>query len=155
MTNNKLFVYTRKSKNEDRFSIDMQLDAAEKIKNDLGFTELVHLNEGQGVSGASELIDREKASFLMDLIEKGECKHLYLYEWSRISIDDYESALFRRLLVKNDVLVYTAHKTEPTDLSNNTDEFITEVMSAIDNFTRLRMARRKKESMKQTRKVPV
>jgi len=91
----------------------------------------------------------------MDLIEKGECKHLYLYEWSRISIDDYESALFRRLLVKNDVLVYTAHKTEPTDLSNNTDEFITEVMSAIDNFTRLRMARRKKESMKQTRKVPV
>jgi len=150
----KLYVYTRKSKDEEGHSIDMQLAAAENVKNDYNFTEIVHLNEGQGVSGAISLYEREKANELMGLLERGECKHLFLYEWSRIARDSFQLVLFKKTLKDNNVFVYlNENKGKPIDLNNEDDQLLSDLLGAVAVHERSKLKRRIKDSLKQSRKA--
>ncbi len=152
MTNKQLFVYTRKSKDEDGHSIDMQLSAAEKLKNDLGFDEIIHLNEGQGISGATRLSEREKSRELIAFIENGQCKHLFLYEWTRIARDEIEAMLFRKILIDNNVLVYTSQSNAPIDLNKEENKLLASIMGAVSEFERSKLITRIKDSLKVARK---
>jgi DNA invertase Pin-like site-specific DNA recombinase len=145
MTNKQLFVYTRKGKDESVHSIDMQLSAAEKLKNDLGFDEIIHLNEDE--QNYTKMIDRDKSRELISFIENGQCKHLFFYEWTRITRDEIEAMLFRKFLIENNVLVYTSLSNPSINLKVD-NELMDLIIGADSQFERSKMIAKMKDGLK-------
>ena len=142
-----LHIYTRVSslvQSEDGTSLETQkLDGIRKSV-ELDFDHVVW-NEGGKSSHSSDIETRPVLVDLLSEVEKGNVKHLYVYNTDRLSRNDRTWSIIRWKLKSNDVVVYT--NTGRIDLSNPLDDLLMGLLSEIsqyDNKIRTERSRRGK-----------
>ena len=145
--NSELHIYTRVSslvQSEDGTSLDTQkLDGIRKA-NELGLAPVVW-NEGGRSSNSSDLESRPVLVELLEKVERGHVKNIYVYNTDRLSRNDRTWSLIRWKLKSNDVVLYT--NTGRIDLSNPLDDLLMGLLSEIsqyDNKIRTERSRRGK-----------
>ena len=137
-----LHIYTRVSTVAQRdkgTSLDTQLALGIKRAKELklGYK---HWDEGGKSSHHEDIKDRPVLSALYDSIVNGEVKHLWVYDQSRLSRNDYVASSFRYICDKNQVTVYT--KDGQFDLSNPTDKLLKQMLDALAQFDNAARAER-------------
>ena len=139
-----LHIYTRVStiaQAEHGTSLDSQRDLGIKKANELGFSYKVW-NEGGRSSHHEDIAQRPELFALYSSIKRGEVKHLWIYDQSRLSRNDQVASVFRYECNKNEVTLYT--KDGVFDLSSPTDKFLKQLLDAVaefDNVTRTERTR--------------
>lgn len=147
-----LYGYLRESKEDSSgYSLDFQERVGEKIKNRFHFNEFKIFNEGSGISGNSNPFERDQGSILVNKIQNGEIKSLYVYEWSRLSRNNFYSEYLRKIFRENDVILYEGDCNEPKDLNNPIDNLTSSILGSIYTFERLNMIKRIKEGLVNSR----
>ena len=142
-----LHIYTRVSslvQSEDGTSLETQKMDGIRKSAELCFDHVIW-NEGGKSSHSSDLDARPILVDLLAEIEKGNVKHLYVYNTDRLSRNDRTWSLIRWKLKANDVVVYT--NTGRIDLSNPLDDLLMGLLSEIsqyDNKIRTERSRRGK-----------
>jgi DNA invertase Pin-like site-specific DNA recombinase len=102
-----------------------------------------HWDEGGRSSNHEEISARPTLNSIYLAIKAGEIKHLFVYDQSRLSRNDLVASVFRYECRKNGVTIYT--KDGKYDLSNPSDNLLTQLMNAVaefDNTTRSDKVRR-------------
>lgn len=137
-----LHIYTRVSTVAQRdkgTSLDTQLALGIKRAKELklGYK---HWDEGGKSSHHEDIKDRPVLSALYDSIINGEVKHLWIYDQSRLSRNDYVASSFRFICDKHQVTVYT--KDGQFDLSNPTDKLLKQMLDALAQFDNAARAER-------------
>ncbi len=139
-----LHIYTRVStiaQAEHGTSLDSQRELGIKKANELGFEYKVW-NEGGRSSHHEDIAQRPELNSLYLAIKRGEVKHLWIYDQSRLSRNDQVASVFRYECNKNEVTLYT--KDGVFDLSSPTDKFLKQLLDAVaefDNVTRTERTR--------------
>jgi site-specific DNA recombinase len=148
-----LYGYIRQSKDDGGkgYSLDYQREVGEKVQLRLGFKNFVLLNEGSGISGTQNPLERKVCSQLIERIENGEIKNLFIYEWSRLSRDNYYSEYLRKIFKENEINLFEGDCSEPKDLNNPIDQLTSSIISSIYTFERQNMIKRIKEGLYQSR----
>ena len=152
MKNKILYGYIRESKEDSGgYSLELQKRVGEKVKERFGFKEFVVLDEGSGVSGSSEPWERGKGKLLLEKIENEEIKHLYVYEWSRLSRSNYPSEYLRKVFKEKEIKIYEGNCNEPKNLNDPIDELTSSILSSIYTYERQNMIKRIKDGLIQSR----
>jgi len=139
-----LHIYTRVStiaQAEHGTSLDSQRELGIKKAKELGFDYKVW-NEGGRSSHHEDIAQRPQLNSLYLAIKRGEVKHLWIYDQSRLSRNDQVASVFRYECNKNEVTLYT--KDGVFDLSSPTDKFLKQLLDAVaefDNVTRTERTR--------------
>jgi len=139
-----LHIYTRVStiaQAEHGTSLDSQRELGLKKAKELGFDYKVW-NEGGRSSHHEDIAQRPQLNSLYLAIKRGEVKHLWIYDQSRLSRNDQVASVFRYECNKNEVTLYT--KDGVFDLSSPTDKFLKQLLDAVaefDNVTRTERTR--------------
>ena len=105
MSKDTLHIYTRVSTTaqaEDGTSLKSQADAGRTYAKKRGFKAKVW-NEGGQSSSKDDLVNRPVLNELLELITKGEVKHLYVWNTDRLSRNLQTWGMIRLLLIQNDV----------------------------------------------------
>lgn len=129
-----LHIYTRVStvaQADDGLSLDVQRDIGMERAKNLGF-EFKLWNEGGRSSNHEEIDKRPVLSQVYDGIRKGEIKHLFVYDQSRLSRNDNVSSIFRYECSKQGVTLY--NKEGKYDLGNPQDQFLKQILDAVGQF---------------------
>ena len=137
-----LHIYTRVSTVAQRdkgTSLDTQLALGIKRAKELKLS-YKHWDEGGKSSHHEDIKDRPVLSALYDSIVNGEVKHLWIYDQSRLSRNDYVASSFRFICDKHQVTVYT--KDGQFDLSNPTDKLLKQMLDALAQFDNAARAER-------------
>lgn len=135
-------IYTRVSsvaQADDGMSLDFQRDIGIGRAKELGF-EFRLWNEGGKSSHHEEIDKRPVLSQLLAAIQGGVVKHLYVYDQSRLSRNDYVSSLFRFQCQKHGVTLY--NKEGKYDLANPQDQFLKQILDAVGQFDNSQRAER-------------
>jgi len=106
--NKTLFIYTRVSTEEQTkgFSLESQRDIGEKLGKKLGL-KTVLCNEKGKSSQHEELSKREVLMNLMNEVERGNVKYIYVFDLSRLSRNSNTSMYIRLQLYKHKCTLYT------------------------------------------------
>ena len=129
-----LHIYTRVStvtQAEAGMSLAIQQQLGIEKAKELGFGYKVW-NEGGKSSNHEEINKRPVLSQVLTAIRAGEVKHLFVYDQSRLSRNDYVSSVFRFECNKQSVTMY--NKDGKYDLGNPQDQFMKQVLDAIAQF---------------------
>ena len=129
-----LHIYTRVSTVAQRdkgTSLKTQLDLGIKRAKELKL-DYKQWDEGGKSSHHEDIKDRPVLSALYDAIVNGEVKHLWIYDQSRLSRNDYVASSFRFICDKHQVTVYT--KDGQFDLSNPSDKLLKQMLDALAQF---------------------
>lgn len=129
-----LHIYTRVSsmvQSEDGTSLETQRMDGIRRSVELGFDHVVW-NEGGKSSHSSDIETRPVLVDLLSEVEKGNVKHLYVYNTDRLSRNDRTWSIIRWKLKSNDVVVYT--NTGRIDLSNPLDDLLMGLLSEISQY---------------------
>lgn len=147
MNKETLHIYTRVSslvQSEEGTSLETQKLGGIRKAEELGYDH--HLwNEGGKSSHTAEIEDRPVLFDLLSEVEKGNVKHLYVYNTDRLSRNDRTWSVIRWKLKSNDVVVHTT--SGRIDLSNPIDDLMMGLLSEIsqyDNKIRIDRSRRGK-----------
>ncbi len=153
MEKNILFGYLRQSKedNGEGYSIVYQKEVGERVRKRFGFSKIIYFNEGSGVSGTTNPFERKVGKELFDKIQNGEVKNLFIYEWSRLSRDNFFSEFLRKKFIENEVLIFEGDCSEPRNLNNPIDQLTSSILSSIYTYERQNMIKRIKEGLYQSR----
>ena len=118
-----LHIYTRVSSavQEEGTSLETQKELGIKKSKELGMKYQIW-NEGAASSHHENLTNRPKISELLFDIEKGNIKHLFVYNKDRLSRNDQTQFLIKNAIIKNGVMLYTKDGTY--DLNNPTDKLL-------------------------------
>lgn len=139
-----LHVYTRVStsaQEDGGTSLASQEQMGRERARVLGFGVKVW-NEGGKSSNSEEISDRPKLQALLSEISSGNAKHVFVYEQSRLSRNDYIASTVRYQFKKHGVTLYT--KDGQYDFSNSTDNFLKQILDAaseLDNSQRAERSR--------------
>jgi len=149
-----LYGYVRQSKDDDGkgHSLDYQIRVGNQVKDRFGFDDFILFNEGSGVSGTTNPLERESFRKLIELIDNGNVSNLYVFEWSRLSRDNFYSEYLRKKIKDNNILLYEGDCTEPKELNNPIDQLTSSILSSIYTYERQNMVKRIKEGLIQSRK---
>ena len=134
-----LHIYTRVSTTiqaEQGTSLDSQRELGIEKATQLGFEYKVW-DEGGRSSHHDDIAQRPQLNALYIAINKGEIKHLWIYDQSRLSRNDQVASIFRYACDKKGVTLYT--KDGVFDLSSPTDKLLKQMLDAVaefDNSTR-------------------
>ena len=129
-----LHIYTRVSsmvQSEDGTSLETQKMDGIRKSVELDFDHVVW-NEGGKSSHSSDIETRPVLVDLLSEVEKGNVKHLYVYNTDRLSRNDRTWSIIRWKLKSNDVVVYT--NTGRIDLSNPLDDLLMGLLSEISQY---------------------
>ena len=131
-----LHIYTRVSKDDDgtSHSLDDQRDLGVKKSVDLKMDHQVW-NEGVVSAGSDTFENRPVLRELLENISKGEVKHVYVWERSRVIRSDEIKYLFNRECRKGNVLVYD-RSGKPVDLNDPTDRLISGIVDHVSIYER-------------------
>jgi DNA invertase Pin-like site-specific DNA recombinase len=147
-----LHIYTRVSTitQEDNTSLETQKSLGIKTASNLGYSYKIW-NEG-GVSSSTETLDRRPVLLsLINRIQQGEIKHLFVSHNDRLSRNEQTGVYIKHQLSSNGVILHT--KDGQFDLTNHLDNFIKTIIdsvSVLDNAVRADRSRRGKlEKVKQ------
>ena len=134
-----LHIYTRVStavQAEQGTSLDSQRELGIEKAKQLGFDYKVW-DEGGRSSHHDDIAQRPQLNALYLAIKKGDVKHLWIYDQSRLSRNDKVASVFRYECNKKGVTLYT--KDGFFDLSSPTDMLMKQLLDAVaefDNSTR-------------------
>ena len=128
-----LHIYTRVSTaiQEEGASLDTQKEIGVKKSKELGMKRKVW-NEGAASSKFEDLDNRPKLMELLNLVENGEVKHLFVYNNDRLSRNDITQQTIKIALQRNDVILYT--KDGKFDLQNPQDKLFKTMLDGIAEY---------------------
>ncbi len=129
-----LHIYTRVSSTaqaNDGTSLQTQHQLGLKKAKQLKF-ESVHWNEGGKSSHHEDMAGRPVLLALFEAIQRGEVKHLWVYDQSRLSRNDNVASAFRYQCNKAGVTLYT--KDGQFDLSNPQDKLMKVILEGMTEF---------------------
>lgn len=138
-TSKTLHIYTRVStavQAEQGTSLESQRELGIEKAKQLGFEYKVW-DEGGRSSHHDDIAQRPQLNALYLAIKKGDVKHLWIYDQSRLSRNDKVASVFRYECNKKGVTLYT--KDGFFDLSSPTDMLMKQLLDAVaefDNSTR-------------------
>ena len=141
---NTLHIYSRVStlvQEEDGTSIDTQKELGIKKSEELGF-EYKIWNEGGQSSNKDDLLNRPVLTRLLESIESGEVKNIFVFNTDRLSRNEQTWSFIRLRLVKYDVTLYTSSGV--FNLTNPIDKLLLGIMSEVssyDNYLRTERSR--------------
>jgi DNA invertase Pin-like site-specific DNA recombinase len=137
-----LHIYTRVStlvQADEGMSLDIQREIGIQRATQLGLEPKIW-NEGGKSSKHEEIDKRPVLSQLLAEIQKGAVKHLFVYDQSRLSRNDYVSSIFRYECNKQGVTLY--NKEGKYDLANPQDQFLKQILDAVGQFDNAQRAER-------------
>lgn len=140
-----LHIYTRVStqiQKDEGTSLESQYEEGVRRAKQLGF-QWRHWDEGGLTSNHENLADRPKLNSLYNAIKSAQIRHIFVYDQSRLSRNDLVASVFRYECRRQGVTIHT--KDGQYDLSNPSDNLLTQMMNAIaefDNSTRSDKVRR-------------
>ena len=129
-----LHVYARVSSSaqeEDGTSLDTQKELGVARAKALGMKAKVW-NEGGQSSKGDDLLNRPELATILTKIEKGEIKHLWVFNTDRLSRNETTWSIIRLKLLQNDVKLHTASGT--FQLSNPMDKLLLGILSEISSY---------------------
>ena len=128
-----LHIYTRVSSavQEEGTSLETQKELGIKKSKELGMNYQIW-NEGAASSHHENLTNRPKISELLFDIEKGNIKHLFVYNNDRLSRNDQTQFLIKNAITKNGVMLYTKDGTY--DLNNPTDKLMKSLLDGVAEY---------------------
>lgn len=132
--NKTLHIYTRVSSTaqaNDGTSLTTQYQLGVKRAKQLKF-EPVHWDEGGKSSHHEDMAGRPVLLSLFEAIQRGEVKHLWVYDQSRLSRNDNVASAFRYQCNKAGVTLYT--KDGQFDLSNPQDKLMKVILDGMSEF---------------------
>lgn len=132
--NETLHIYTRVStvaQADQGTSLTTQLQLGTERAKSLKF-ELKHWDEGGKSSHHEDIDGRPVLLSLYEAIKRGEVKHLWVYDQSRLSRNDQVASIFRYECNKQGVTLYT--KDGQFDLTNPQDKFLKLILDGIGEF---------------------
>jgi len=144
MTKETLHIYTRvstTSQEEKGTSLEHQKELGRRKSKELGFKHKIW-NEGGRSSHFEDLSNRPVIQDLLEEIESGSLKHLWVYSNDRLSRNEITAAQIRIQLKKHDVTLYTNDGVY--NLSSPSDDFQKKILDAVaeyDNALRIRRFR--------------
>ena len=129
-----LHIYTRVSslaQANEGTSLDTQYELGAKKARDLKFKP-VHWDEGGKSSHHEEINGRPVLLKLYEAMKRGEIKHLWVYDQSRLSRNDQVASIFRYECNNQRVTLYT--KDGQFDLSNPQDKLMKVILDGMGEF---------------------
>ena len=130
-----LHIYTRvssRSQEEEGTGLDEQRESGIQRSKELGFNFEVH-NEGSQSSFNDDLTNREVLIALLDQIQEGKIKHLYVYHTDRLSRNENTFSNIRYILKKNDVRLYVSNGND-YKLNSSLDNLTFGILSEFNRF---------------------
>ena len=103
-----LHIYTRVSSmgQEDGTSLETQKEKGVELSKKLGMDYKLW-NEGHG-SGFEDFVStRPKFGELFECMKRGEVKHFFINDFSRLTRNDMDGYTIKSQLIKNKIVVYT------------------------------------------------
>ena len=137
MTKQVLHIYTRVStsvQEDDGTSLDTQRELGIDRSNILEMDYRIW-NEGSQSSSKDDLSNRPVLTELLEKVQDGEVKHLYVWNTDRLSRNIQTWGLIRLLLIKNDVHLHTP--TGEQILSDPTTNLMLGIMSEFSQYDNL------------------
>lgn len=131
-----LHIYLRVSSHtqlSDGFGIQTQRESGEKLSSSLGLEPLIW-NEGDASSFSDELDNRPVIVDLLDAVDRGEVKHLYVFNTDRLSRNQKTWGFIRYKLQQSNVLLYTGNNPSPIDLSDITQDLLLGILGEISSY---------------------
>ncbi len=131
---NTLHIYTRvstKVQSEDGTSLDTQKELGIKKASELGLEYKVW-DEGGASSSYEDLLNRPVLTELLTNVEKGDIKHLFVYNNDRLSRNEITAQTIRIALQRHDVILYT--KDGRFDFSNAGDKLFKTILDGIAQY---------------------
>ena len=131
-----LHIYTRVSTDQqerDGHSLDYQRDMGIKKAQDLEMSYELH-NEGSKSGASPDIEKRPVLSNLMSMVRDGDVKHIFVYEFSRLSRDPVLSSLLSEDLKKFGVTIHL--QSGQYDLSKPIDEMVSSILSSVSRYER-------------------
>ncbi len=141
---NILHIYSRVStsvQEEEGTSLETQKELGILKSKELGLGYKVW-NEGGQSSSKDDLLNRPVLTKLLELVESGEVKHLFVFNTDRLSRNEQTWSFIRLRLVKHDVTLYTSSGV--FNLNNPIDKLLLGIMSEVssyDNYLRTERSR--------------
>jgi len=132
--NETLHIYTRVStriQEDDGTSLDTQRDLGVKKAENLEMKSKLW-NEGAASSHHEDLLNRPKLMELMNEVENGLVKHLFVFNNDRLSRNEITQQTIKIALQRNGVVLYT--KDGQFDLTNPTDKLFKTVLDGIASY---------------------
>lgn len=132
-----LHIYTRVStvsQEEEGTSLDTQLELGIQRANKLGMENKVW-NEGGQSSSKDDLNNRPVLTQLLQEIDDGEVKHLYVWNTDRLSRNLNTWGMIRFKLIKSDITLHTP--TGKQQLSDPQSNLMLGIMSEISQYDNL------------------
>jgi len=128
-----LHIYTRVSSDSqlDGSSLQVQKELGIKKSKDLGMKSKVW-NEGAKSSHHEDLLNRPKIVELLQDIENGTVKHLFVYNNDRLSRNEQTQFIIKNAITKNGVTLYTKDGTY--DLNNPTDKLMKTLLDGVAEY---------------------
>ena len=128
-----LHIYTRVSSavQEEGTSLETQKELGIKKSKELGMKYQIW-NEGAASSHHENLTNRPKISELLFELEKGNIKHLFVYNNDRLSRNDKTQFIIKNAIIKHGVMLYTKDGTY--DLNNPTDKLMKSLLDGVAEY---------------------
>ena len=128
-----LHIYTRVSQRsqEEGSSLESQKELGIQKSKDLGMKHKLW-NEGAKSSHHEDLMNRPKIVELLQDIENGKVKHLFVYNNDRLSRNDQTQFIIKNAIMKNGVMLYTKDGTY--DLNNPTDKLMKSLLDGVAEY---------------------
>ena len=133
---NELHIYVRVSSHtqlSDGFGLETQRESGDKLSKQLGLKPILW-DEGDASSSKDDLDNRPVIVELLDTIERGEVKHLYVFNTDRLSRNQQTWGFIRYKLSSNNVLLYTGNNPSPIDLSDMTQDLLLGILGEISSY---------------------
>ena len=131
----RLHIYTRVSTSTqvDGTSLEVQKDNGIELSKKLGMDYKIH-NEGSKSGSGDDLDGRPILSNLMTMVRGGEVKHIFVYEFSRLSRNTVISSIITEDFRKYGVKIHLMNGDY--DLSSPIDEMVSTILNSVSRYER-------------------
>jgi site-specific DNA recombinase len=129
-----LHIYMRvssQSQVDDGTSMETQKEIGIRKSTELGLDYKIW-DEGGQSSSKDDLSNRPVLTQLLDKVEQGEVKHLFVYNTDRLSRNEETWMFIRLKLKKNEVILYTTYGQH--DLNNPLDKLLFGILQEISSY---------------------
>lgn len=129
-------IYTRVStdvQREEGTSLESQKDSGTSLGEKLGFPTKIW-DEGSQSSSKDDLDNRPVLLELLGEVDRGNIKHLYVWNTDRLSRNDITWGMIKVKLGRQKVLLYTGTDSSPIDFTNPQDELLINLLSSISSY---------------------
>ena len=131
-----LHIYLRVStetQSSDGFGLDIQKEWGLELGKQLNLKTKIW-NEGSASSSNDSLDKRPVILDLLDNIERGDIKHLYVFNTDRLSRNIQTWGLIRYKILTHNVLLYTGKNSQPIDLSDDQQNLLMGMLGEIAQY---------------------